>query len=45
MSGVDGQLQHKMLIEITEYLTRKIVGAMAVLHVGCVEIEGSGTEK
>jgi hypothetical protein len=27
-----------VLIEITEYLTRKIVGAVAVVHIGCVEI-------
>jgi hypothetical protein len=26
-----------MLIEITECLTRKMVGAVAVLHIDCVE--------
>jgi hypothetical protein len=27
-----------VLTEIIEYLTRKIVGAVAFLHIGCVEI-------
>jgi len=27
-----------VLTEITEYLTRKTVGTVAVLHIGCVEI-------
>jgi hypothetical protein len=27
-----------VLTEITKYLTRKIVGVVAFLHIGCVEI-------
>jgi hypothetical protein len=38
ISGGDGQLQHKVLIEITECLTGKIVGAVVVLHIGCFEV-------
>jgi hypothetical protein len=38
MSGVDGQLQREVLIGITECLTRKVVGAVVVLHIGCFEV-------